>query len=203
MKKLVGLSFVLLFLFSCKHENKESELIESDTNTTVAIDSQKSDKVTVLDVPQMYSGKLQLSGQQYQIVSNDLVKSTIDKDYGNLDTLRNLFPNTFQTKASLVTDAGPSSMDSIISLKSKKTTLEYRKRGSGEPVLLTAELRDETFLLANGIFVGQSKKEVMNLFGIKEIPEQNEINVISTESEKKLKLKFKNDELQAIQLMPQ
>ena len=193
----------MVVLSSCKQENKETELIENDTTNKVTIDSQKADKITVLDVPEVYQGKLQLSGDKYKIISNAIVENTMNKDYGNLDTLRSLFPNTFTASAKLVTDAGPNSKDSIITLKSKRTTLDFRKEGSMQPVLLTGELRDESFLLANGIYPGQSKKEVMNLFGIKEIPQQDEIEVISTNTVKKLKLKFKKDELEVIQLISQ
>jgi hypothetical protein len=203
MKQLWGLILLLVVLSSCKQENKETELIENDTTNKVTIDSQKADKITVLDVPEVYQGKLQLSGDKYKIISNAIVENTMNKDYGNLDTLRSLFPNTFTASAKLVTDAGPNSKDSIITLKSKRTTLDFRKEGSMQPVLLTGELRDESFLLANGIYPGQSKKEVMNLFGIKEIPQQDEIEVISTNTVKKLKLKFKKDELEVIQLISQ
>ena len=189
-------------LLSCKQEkNYESELDE----TAVIVHSETqndSETQTILDVPPQHMGAIQEKDGRKIILASDFVKGTFEEDYGKLATVKELFPTIFSYSAKAASDAAPGSVDSIISLKYKASSLQYRKVGNTAPILVNGVLRDETLLLQNGVMTGMTRKEVLEKFGIKGDIVQDTIEVRSIVNNQKLVLLFKADELNKIELYP-
>lgn len=199
------LILLLLLFHACRSDQggSESELIEDDTSSvSTALPDQSVDSSTVLDVASEHMGALQEKEGKQVIISSSLVKKTLTEDYGNLKLVKELFPATFATSATAVTDAARDAKDSIISLKSKMTNLQFRKTGTDNPVLVSGTLREETYILQNGVSVGMNMKEVLAKFGIRDDVDQDRIDVISNDSKQRIELYFKKGELSRIDLVP-
>lgn len=197
---------LLLLLFNaCRSDQggSESELIEDDTSSvSTTLPDQSNDSTTVLDVASEHMGALQEKEGKQVIISSSLVKKTLTEDYGNLNMVKELFPATFSATATAVSDAARDAKDSIINLKSKMTNLQFWKTGIDKPVLVSGTLREETYILQNGVSVGMNMKEVLAKFGIRDVVDQDKIDIISNDSKQKIELYFKKGELNRIDLIP-
>lgn len=201
--KILFLIIFCLALFACKNDsNSEQELIEDDIGYEVPDQTELDSTTEILEVDAEYQGQLIKNGDEYRIQADAIVREVFENDYGTINSLEELYPELFQISRKLRADASQTSRDSILTFKYKGTSLEYRKKGDDEGAILAASLRNEIFLLPNGIHTGYSSEEVLAAFGINKKLKQEKIIVFSTKSNDQIILIFRKDDLIKIDLNP-
>lgn len=157
----------------------------------------------ILDVAAPHLGVLVHRDGRYAILASDFVNATFSEDYPDLQEVEATYPGTFSYTSRKTADTPGDALDSIVTLKYKNSSLEFRKTGTGKGYLLIASLRSELFLLQNGIRTGMDRQETLARFGIREQVKEDTIDVISESGEQKIILHFSRNILQKIELVPE
>lgn len=193
-----------LFFFACRTDNNrnEKELIEAgdDTAVTEALPLESTDEI--LDVPEVHRGEVKEVDGKYVILAPDFIEATLKEDYNTVANVKDIYAETFKITSRKTGDTPAADRDSVVTMKYKTSVIEFRKRAGKRDQLLLASLKDEVFLLQNGLRPGIDRAEALAKFGITEQIPQDTIEVVSDLKEDKIILFLKKDTLIKIEIVP-
>ena len=194
-----------LLIMGCKTDSNDKgrELIEvsSDTLEDEALPLKSSEEL--LDVAPEHMGGLTKRDGEYVIMASDFIEATLKEDYNSIKNVLENYPSTFVIKKRKTGDTPAKDRDTIVSMTFKASLIEFRKKEGSDDQLLIANLKNELFLLQNGIRPGLDRQEVLAKFGITEQLTQDTIQVVTENNDDKIVLFLKKDTLIKIEIIPE
>jgi hypothetical protein len=194
----------LFLFFGCKNDQKkyEQEMVEVTEDSSSNSQEQLTSTDELLDVPEIHQGTVESVDGKYVIMATAFIDATLKEDYNNISNVKELFPETFKITAKKTGDTPASNRDSVITMQYKTSFIEFRKRSGVSDQLLIASLKDENFLLQNGLHAGMDREETLAKFGITQQIQQDIIEVLSADNSNKIILFMKKDTLVKIEIIP-
>ncbi len=194
----------LFLFFGCKNDPKkyEQEMVEVTEDSSSNTQEQLTSTDELLDVPEIHQGTVESVDGKYVIMATAFIDATLKEDYNNISNVKELFPETFKITAKKTGDTPASNRDSIVTMQYKTSYIEFRKRSGVSDQLLIASLKDENFLLQNGLHAGMDREETLAKFGITQQIQQDIIEVLSADNSNKIILFMKKDTLVKIEIIP-